>query len=346
MLPLLRALAKTPVPALIPVLLGIISTLLGLLSFYLAVQNYRRKAGAYIRGAITPCQSRDCDDDYIAEVVLENLKDRAVSIFGIYVRIGYNLYLRLQEFDDQPLILKPFETYVKAFGPVEFYVVNMNKIAVRGLLSNTKVKKRIFLSTSEGKYKVKTPVERWSPVYECFRNYFTGLIQPIRSIHREQAIGGNIKFVVDFVKSDDAVESIQLRADDHRLRIFKDFRLTPESLATKESLEQFLHKQRSDGKLSCKDVVVYDIEAWRSRTRDDYKDSSFKAEPVGFLEYYVLGKLATLARSWRVNRNNARLLKAHKTKPLTPPVTTGSKGELTRSDDSDNSESAAGSRSI
>lgn len=112
------------------------------------------------------------------------------------------------------------------------------------------------------------------------------------------------------------------------------------------SLEQFLYKQRLDGKLPCKDVVVYDIEAWRSRTRDDYKDSSFKAEPVGFLEYYVLGKLATLARSWRVNRDNARLLKAHKTKPLTAPVATEPKSEPTPSGDSDNSESAAGSGSI
>ena len=72
MIAFLHKLMGTTVPAPIPVVLG-------LLSLYLAIKAYRRKTGAYVRGVFTPCHSRECNDVFVAEVILENLKDRAAA---------------------------------------------------------------------------------------------------------------------------------------------------------------------------------------------------------------------------------------------------------------------------
>ena len=114
-------------------------------------QSVPQGNGAYLRGAFTPCQSRDCSDMFVSEVILENVKDRAVPIFGIYLRLGYSYYLEVEDFEDGPLLLRPYETYRKGFGPIEFYGINDNKIDLNDLLSNQRIKKSLFLSISDGK---------------------------------------------------------------------------------------------------------------------------------------------------------------------------------------------------
>ena len=48
-----------------------------------AVKNYRRKAGIFVRGSFAISSSRDCDDRYVSDVLIENLKDRAITVFSI-----------------------------------------------------------------------------------------------------------------------------------------------------------------------------------------------------------------------------------------------------------------------
>jgi len=292
------------VPALIPICLTILSICLAILSFYLVVKNYRRKSGAYIRGSFTPCSSRYCNDEYVHEVVLENLKDRSVTIFGIYLRFGYNNYLEIEDFDDTPLTLKPFETYVKSYGPIEFYSMNCQKIAVNGLF-NREVKKTLFLATSDGKYKVKAPVWHWNPIDEYFSNHFTAVIHPVRTTHRGSSIGGNMKFVVDLVNSDGSIEAIQIPAD-HQLSPFKHFVLTQDSLASKGSLEQFLQKQIEVAKLTCKSFTVYDLEAWRAKKNESYKGKPIEVKTCGPFRYFVLGRVFTIYDNWQVDRRNRK----------------------------------------
>jgi len=304
------------VPALIPVVLGI-------LSLYLGLKAYRRKTGAYVRGAFTSCQSRDCNDVFVSEVILENLKDRAVTIFGIYLRLCYNYYVEIEDLEDKPLLLRPFETYRKAFGPVEFYGINNNKIDLNNLLSNQRIKKSLFLSTSDGKYKVRSRIRFWSPLYDHFTNYLTAVIRPVRSMYKEQSLGGNMKFVVDFVKEDGSVETVPIHPTDYELRRFSDFTFTRESLANKESLEQFLHKQKEEGKLACKDVVVYDLQSWRTRAHEFYKGKIIQAKPYGLFHYYVVGRLYSIYVNWRTRRSNLRRAK-QRTESSAVPAT----GEL------------------
>jgi hypothetical protein len=315
MIAFLRTLVGISVPALIPVSLGI-------LSLYLGIKAYRRKTGAYLRGGFTPCQSRDCNDVFISEVILENLKDRAVTIFGIYLRLGYSYYLELEDFeDDGPLLLRPFETYRKGFGPIEFYGINSNKINLNDLLSNPKFKKTLFLSTSDGKYKVRSRIRRWSPIYDFFNNHLTAIVRPVRSTYKEQPLGGNTKFVVDIVKENGKSEIIPLHPTDYELKLFREFNLTRESLADKESLERFLREQQAEGKLHFKDVVVYDLQAWRARAHEFYKGETIRGEPYGLFHYFVLGRVYTIYDNWRMKRNNICISRAHRQKEVPPTPT-------------------------
>lgn len=297
------------VPAFVP--LG-----LTVLSFYFAVKAYRRKAGAHVRGVYTTRHSRSCNDNFVSEVILENLKDRAVTIFGIYLRIGFAYYLELEDLEESPLILKPYETYRKAFGPIEFYAVSDNRIDVNDFLKDRKVKKRLFLSTSDGKYRVKPPLRRWNPVYDWFSNYSTTAIKPIRSTHRDQSFGGNIKFVVDFENENGSVETVPIHPRDYELKLFNNFQLTSESLATQESLEKYLKEKKEEGKLFCKRVVVYDLQSWRVKAHEFYRGETLKAEHCGWFSYYVLGRLYTSYQNRKAKRNNLRNLHARKEKEI------------------------------
>jgi len=301
---LLHKLVELKVPA-------VVTACFAMLSVYLGFKVYRRKSGAYIRGSFTPSASRDCNDEFVSQVKLENLKDRSVTIFGIYLRIGYNIYLEIEDHSDAPLTLKPFETYGKSFGPIEFYTCNMSKVSINGLLfGNRNVKKHLFLSTSDGKYKVRSPIWSWEPISDSLLNYFTAVLQPIRSMHRDGSIGGNVKFVIDLVKADGNIETVRLRPDDYRLKIFKDFSLTMESLESKEALEQFLHQKKEEGTIACNEIVVYDLPSWRVRTHESYKGETTQVKPQGLFQYYVIGRAVSMFEDRRVRRNNVQLAKA------------------------------------
>lgn len=97
-------------------------------------------------------------ENYISSITLENLKDKATIIFEIYLRLGYNNFLLIEEFNDAPLILKPFEVYFKEYDPVLFYTINMDKMVINENLHNPN--RKVILFTNEGKYIVKANTRR------------------------------------------------------------------------------------------------------------------------------------------------------------------------------------------
>ena len=133
-----------------------------------------------LRGGYGTTSSIACEESFVSRVVLENLKDRPVTIYGIYLRVGYNIYIVIEDFAAKPLTLKAFETYQNDYGPIDFYSVGTNRIAVGKFLSDRKLKKRLIVSTSDGKYTVRKLMRQWDPVYDFFRNHLTSIVHPIR----------------------------------------------------------------------------------------------------------------------------------------------------------------------
>jgi len=282
----------------------LVALVIAVIALVINTKNYRRKAGIFIRGSVGFGSSIYGNDKYVHELILENLKDRAVTIFAIYVRVGYSYYIELEDFETNPLTLKPFETYRKQFGPVEFYNVNMRRININKLLDSDRVRKAIFLSTSDGRYKVPARIRRWNPIVNSFKNHMTAVVRPVRSTFKDHDLGGNTRFVIEFFAANGREEIALIHPHDYRIVKFKKFRLTPESLESKNALEQLLDQQMANGNLTCERFVVHDIDAWRAGAHEHYTTEPIMAEHYGAFRYFILGKLGTVLANRKMKREN------------------------------------------
>ena len=248
----------------------------------------------------------------MSSIVLENFKDRPVVIFKIFFLVGRNYYIELEDFDEEPKILKPYEVYSKQYDPVDFYSVNMRRIKLDDLLDSKSVRSQIVLSTSHGKYVVKEWIKRWDPIGDFFKNHMTALIHPMRSAYKNKCFGSEVKYIVDIKTEGGREETIPIYPRDYEVRKFREFRLTRESLESKDSLEEYLLEQAFNGALNCTDINVHDIEAWRNeRYLDDYKDV-IEAKYYNWFIYFVVGRLLTKFSDMRLYFVNRRHRKANK----------------------------------
>lgn len=278
----------------------------------ISLRNYLRKSGVFVRGSFSLASSRDCNDRFVSNIVLENLKDRAVTIFGIYLRVGHSYYVELEELEEKPLVLRAFETYRKELGPIEFYAASTNKVDLNDLLADEKVRKHLVLSTSDGKYVVPHNRNRWHPVGEYFRNHFAAAIHVVPSQYKGRALGSNIRYVVEVVSDNGAIEIVPIHPEDFRIKRFRAFPLTQASLETREALEEYLLEQQEAGRLQCSKLAVHDVEQWRQTTDEHYSKERTKVPYVGALQHYVLGPVLTKYSDWRMERSNRSRAKARK----------------------------------
>ncbi len=279
-----------------------IPILISLTALFFAVRSYRRKSGILIRGSYAIGSSRACDDWYLSSITLENVKDRATTIFAIYLRLGYNNYIEIENFEKSPLILRAFETYKKDYGPIEFYSFNLFRIDIGKLLLDQKVKKQLFLSTSEGKYKVPLITPKWSPLSDYFSNHMTITAKTVRSIYKEKAIGSNIKYVVQVTTNNGEEEIIPIHFADYKLQVFNNFSLSKHDLESKANLELLLKTQIANGNLICKSFEVYNVQAWREKAHRYYLNHTVPVVTYGAIRYYVFGKIMSLILNWRNKR--------------------------------------------
>lgn len=269
-----------------------------------ALRNYWRKSGTAVQGTYTVSSSISCEDKYVSSVTLENQKDRALTIFGIYLQVGHPYYIELEDLEGSPLILKPYETYYKEYGPLEFYAVGMKKVDFNNLIDDQKVRKRIVLSISQGRYVVRKFLNRWNPIIEFFRNSYAATAHPIPSTYKDRALGSNVRYVVELTSNEGKEEVIPIHRRDHEYRKFRSFRLTPESLASKEALEDFLHQMRDEGKLSSDKITVLDVDSWRERANANYEEPKVVLSDVNFFTFHVCGRLHSIYSDWQLKRKN------------------------------------------
>lgn len=285
----------------------LITSPIAIAALIVAVKNYQRKSGIDISGAFGIASSARCEDCYVSYIVLENLKDRAVTIYSIHLKVGHNLYIELEDHEKTPLILKPYETYHKKFGEIVFYAANTNKVRMRKVLEDKRAKKRLVLSTSAGKYTIPKEAKRWSPIGEFFKNYLTGIIKTIRVTHNDESVGGNVRFIVEITQKDGHKETIQLMASDYQLKMFRNFNLTEECLQSKETLEAFLEEKRSLNLIpENSSIKVYDFEKHKNSISESYSAQPLEAERLDASYYYIFGRIYTWHSNFKITRENKR----------------------------------------
>jgi hypothetical protein len=265
------------------------------------------KSGAFIRGSYSTCSSIKCEDKYISNVILENLKDRAVVIFKIYLKLGHNYFIEIDDFESEPLILKPFEVFKKEYEPIDFYSAGTERILLNNLFDNKSVKHQIVLSTSDGKYTVSERINHWDPIIDFFQNYMTIIIHPMRSTYKGKSYGSNAKFIVEFKMSGGKEEVIPIYPRDYEIKKFKHFSLAKEALASKEMLEEYLYEKVVEGKLNCEDITVYELDSWRNEVYEGENKKSITATYQSWFTYKIVGRISAIFSNYRLKRQNKAL---------------------------------------
>ncbi len=269
-------------------------------------KTYLLKSGANIRASYSICSSSvSCEDQYISNLILENLKDRAVAIFKVYLRLGHNYYVEVDNFEDEPLILMPFEVFRKSYDPIDLYSVNTNRILLNELFEKKDIKRRIVLSTSDGKFTVKSRIEHWDPVMDFFNNHMTGVIRPMRSTYKGKSYGINAKYIVDIKLENGREEIIPIYPRDDEIR---KFRLTKESLESKEALEELLYDKVGEGVLNCEDITVYEMEKWLKEVYEMDHKKVIKAPYYNWFMFNLVGPIYTKISDYRLKRKNKGIL--------------------------------------
>ncbi|WHP07012.1 MULTISPECIES: hypothetical protein [Acinetobacter] len=151
---------------------------LGSIAFYLAVKTYWRKKSVSVRAYFTI--KEDGTQTHKASIdtyTIENDKDKSIVIFSVHLKLGFDTYLLLEDFqksDGAQLILKAYEAHHKKINPVYWYMLGEQKVSLARILNDPNVKKEIVLSTSHGKHIAKTNIKKWSPpLKNATYNYIT-----------------------------------------------------------------------------------------------------------------------------------------------------------------------------
>lgn len=288
-------------------IIAIVALIIAILSLIYTIKTYWYKNGLDIVGSYSICSSISCDDKYISNIVLENRKDRSVAIYKIYLQIGYNCFVLIDDYSSNPLILNPFEAHVQNFGPVNFYEVNCNRIKIDQLLDNEKFAKRLILSTTDGRYTVKTKRNHWNPIRIIFKNHATAILQPMRLIYKEKSYGSNTQYIIE-LKTKDNEEIIPIYPGDYKIAKFNHFQLTKEALISKATLAEFLQKEKSNGNLTYDKIIVKDFHEILKEYQllpplKNYGELNY----LSWFQYYVLARIATLYSDLKLAYHNHKL---------------------------------------
>ena len=283
-----------------------------------AIYSYRgdrRKGGVDIRGYYSVSLSIEAEDTYIGEVVLENMKDRTVVVFGIYLEIGRGDYLQIEQFAEEPLLVQPFTVYRKEYEPVDMYSANLQRVRLDSLLApGRSPRKRLVLSTAQGRYSVKKSLYRWDPGLDLFRNHRTGVFKPLRSIYLGTAYGPKTQYLVELTTSSGKQEVIPIFPWDYRFSKFQRFNLSRECLQSRDALETFLRARVASGELPCLKLKVFDLAKIRHTRYETQYKNVIDITHQGWFAYHITGRLVTLWRDCKL-RNSRRRRRMGETAP-------------------------------
>lgn len=248
-------------------LTAVVAAIYTIMTFYL-------KKGCKVAVQMSRClvSSTNCEP-YVEQIILENRKDKEVTIYNVYVQISDNLYIDLLHQNPKsnslvkPILLPPFGVRIINLGPPIAY--NNGTVKVNNIddIFNHKWV-NIVLSTNYGKV-IADNVNIWEPPFRRRGN--TKVIYPIRlhyggsKTYENPSICSNTKFLVTITYPGGTKKYQQLFDDDLReLLCMEQF---TEISATDEQIKIAFYEKYKDQlptgtKLQVEDVQGV-IDNWR-----------------------------------------------------------------------------------
>ena len=291
--------------------IAITSAIISVIALIFTVMAFWLKKGAKITGYINFCSSIESDDDYPAGIILENNKDKAIVIYKIFVRFGLNCYLLIEDFGTNPLIIPAFETYKKEYEKIISYSMNMKRVSINNLIKNPKIKRKIYLATSDGKIVVSSPKKQWDPMTLVFKNYGTLYIIPDRIYYKGNAYSRKTLYIVE-LKKDGKEEILSFTSEDSHLikykNIFKgDLIFSKEAFDSVGNLKSYFIKLKKQQMIEFDEIQVIDFQEYIKINYRINDDKTFEIPNLNFFQYYVLGKIFKRKEERRIKELNKKI---------------------------------------
>lgn len=289
-----------------------LSLCVAVMAVFFAIAQYRLKRSIKISAAYGTSQTAGFSNAYVSSVIIKNLKDKSEAIFGVYVRLGSNLYVELEEFDDSPLIIGPFETVVRSYNPVTYYGCGPYKVDINKALNRCRSNSRVVLSTSKGKYVTRKNKKYWKPVIESLRNANVAALQCVqvedeRPDGKRYVIPNAAQYIVRFSQKGESKSYYVYQSGymfSHNMRFF---RLEEHHLEDRDKLLEHLKSLENleEEGVDVSTIVVESVEDFSEMQRmNEFYNKSAKVDPSGWFRTKVLGKLFYFIEKYRIKRIN------------------------------------------
>lgn len=283
-----------------------IAMIVSAIALIYTIKTFWLKKGCDVRCNLTTSSSFETEEVYVDEIELENLKDKTIAIYNIYLRFGANVYLDLlchptsMEASTQTVILNPYEVKVIKLPPQVIYVSDLQRVL--GVEKYLNIKSKVVLSTNYGKIEVKNNVKRWEPLSDYWKNYSTQIIQPFRLFHggdtyNDRCYGSRILYLVNVSLGDGTKLNCPIYKD-VKVQFFSKLTFTDASLNSKEDLVKFLYEQRNSNNIEFKDIEVIDLKSEVEGIKSRYH-STIEMEPISKFRYYTIERIRTVFYKYR-----------------------------------------------
>ena len=295
--------------------ISIFGLLISLVVLYITFQTWKLKIGQSARASYGITSSIAADGTYISNVIIQNLKDKDLIIFGIYLRFGYNIYIDLlninDDYDRYHHIIPPLSTRVFELGPPVYYLRGFYEISIDDFFRNYP-KASIILLTNEGKLKARKFKKGWSPIAESFSNYSVLNIIPIRYYAKDSVIDTHehAENYIDYASIEKTtLYVIRLKLYDNKeyefrinpnfkYKYFKNIDFDKEVVSSEDALRAFLLKCKDDGLIDFVEIIsIIDFQHWITNSksnRDKRIISEDKIKPLNWFEFHIIAKIETM----------------------------------------------------
>ena len=305
------------------IFVGAVSLFVSIIVLIITYRTWRLKIGQSVRASYDLTSSSPAGGPYVSRVVIENLKDKDLVIFNIYLKLGANVYIDLLNIDSHydkyhhiipALSTRIFELgapFINIDGSIEVDFEKYRKELHHG---------KIILATNYGKIKAKRFKKGWSPISQYFRNYATVHIRtqrlylqtsvPASHVQSEQyidytSVGKHVKYVVNLMLDTDKAFEFQI-SEHEKYVLFENLDFSESVLKSKETLKEYLLDCRDKNLVSFKEILnILDVQEFISENRKRLNLDSDNANSFQILnsfQYYIIYQIKT----WLYNLINPR----------------------------------------
>ena len=278
------------------------SCMLALFAVFFSIRSDLRKTGIGIRCDFTITSSIVTKEKWVSKLELQNTKDRSVTVYEIFMELGHGIFVQIEDFTQQPLVLEPYGFFSREYGPVDIYTVGSRKLTK--VFDSDRERRRVVLVTSQGRHYPKRGLRKWHPIGQALnRNYATGVVWTLRRNFRGHCYGSEANFVITFTNYDDSEEVVPIYPKDHEIKKFRDFQLTKDATESRKALERLLREQVDANVLSCKSFDIFDLRPGRQHLIEQYPDT-IEMPNQGWFQYNVIARVQTVLEKRRLKRRN------------------------------------------